>query len=140
MEKALMAALIKARAMQLYYHYCHNLVTGKDFHSDHAFFAATYAAMELNYDALAEYFVALNGNKAFKTKQVSKLVQEELEGMSVESMSAEEMYKEALKMEAEYQTYLAATNKAAPLGLQNAVQGMATESDVRVYKIKQRLG
>ena len=135
-----MAGLIKARAMQLYYHYCHNLVKGPMFQQDHGFFNDSYTALETDYDSLAEYFVSLNGNSSFKTKQVTELVLAELEGLAVEKMPADDMYKEAVKMEEEYQKYLTAINKAGPLGLQNLVQGLATASDVRLYKIKQRLG
>lgn len=140
MSKSLMAGLIKARAMQLYYHYCHNLVRGSDFHSDHNFFGDSYAALEGDYDSLTEYFISLNSNSAFKSKQVTELVSAELEGLAVEKMSAEDMYKEAIKMEEDYQKYLVSINKSGPLGLQNMIQGLATASDVRLYKIKQRLG
>jgi DNA-binding ferritin-like protein len=103
MSKPLMAGLIKARAMQLYYHYCHNLVKGATFQQDHEFFNASYTALETDYDSLAEYFVSLNGNSSFKTKQVTELVLAELEGLAVEKMPADDMYREAVKMEEEYQ-------------------------------------
>jgi len=139
MEKPILGALIKARATQIYYHHCHNLVAGEAFHSDHAFFAEAYQAFEGYYDSLVEYFIALFSNKKFKTNQVNKLVMEELEGIKVEEMCCCDMYETAVKMELDFQKYIEAVNKVGRLGLQNAVQGMATESDVRLYKIRQRL-
>jgi DNA-binding ferritin-like protein len=138
MEQTLMASLIKARALQLYYHYCHNLVQGEAFHSDHGFFAESYAALERDYDSLAEYFICSFSNKAFKTKVISELVHEQLDGLSIEEMSPKEMYNLAQKQEEEYQEYLTKCNKGAPMGLSNLLQGLATASDVRLYKIKQR--
>ncbi len=139
MEKQLLATLIQARTLQLYYHYCHNLVHGPAFHSDHAFFAASYAALELNYDSLAEYFISTFGIKKFKTTEITRLISEQLEDIKIEEMCCCDMYKKAQELEKQYYKYIEATNRQASLGLQNALQGMATEVDVRVYKIKQRL-
>ncbi len=135
-----MAVLIKARVLQMYYHYCHNLVTGSSFHADHAFFAANYAALEKDYDSLVEYFISMYGNKAFKTKIISEVIYEQLKDLDVEKMTAEEMYSEAMKQEEEYELYLAKCDDGAALGLSNLLQGLYTAADVRVYKIKQRLG
>lgn len=134
-----MAALIKARAMQLYYHYCHNLVQGTAFHADHSFFESTYKTLDSNYDQLVEYFIALFSNKKFKSAEISELVHEELEGLEVEKMTAEKMYESAIKMEIDFQKYLSAVNEKGSIGLQNTVQGIATQSDVRLYKIRQRI-
>ena len=139
MDNALKAAIIKARALQLYYHYCHNLVTGCAFHSDHSFFGASYAALEGSYDSLVEYFIAIYGNSVFSTKEITELTCDELEDLEMNSMSAEGMYQLAVTFEQDFQMYLVDVNQVARLGLQNAVQGMATESDVRLYKIRQRL-
>lgn len=139
MEKTLMAAIIKARSLQLYYHHCHNLAHGPSFHSDHDFFKAAYQAAEANYDTLVEYFIALYSNKKFKTGAVIQGVALALEDMKIEEMCCCAMYDSAVGMELDFQKSLESVNKGARLGLQNAVQGMATESDVRLYKIRQRI-
>lgn len=139
MEKSLLASLIQARSMQLYYHYCHTLAYGCAFHSDHSFFGSSYAELEDDYDTLAEYFVSLFGNTKFKTAKVSELISEQLEEIQVESMDCEAMYNKALELEAQYQKYLVGVNKQGSIGLQNTVQGVATKSDVRTYKMQQRV-
>lgn len=134
-----MVGLIYARAMQLYYHYCHNLAYGTSFHQDHAFFGASYAEMEDDYDALVEYFISIHGNSSFKTSKVSELVHEELEDLDIENMECVEMYQKAIELEKKFQGYLGKINESGSMGLQNAVQGMATKSDVRLYKMRQRV-
>ena len=138
-DKVLLASLIQARAMQLYYHYCHNLAYGETFHEDHAFFASAYAELEDDYDSLVEYFISLFSNSKFKTKEVSELVHEQLQELDVEKMDCNQMYSKAVELEEQYQKYLTQVNGKASIGLQNAVQGLATKSDVRLYKMRQKL-
>jgi len=139
MENSLMASFIYARAMQLYYHYCHNLAYGPSFHEDHSFFGSTYAELESDYDTLVEYFISSFGNSKFKTAKISELVHEQLEELNVESMDCKAMYTKAIDLETQYQKYLKNANSKATLGLQNTIQGLATKSDVRLYKMRQKI-
>lgn len=139
MEKDLIKALVHARAIQLFYHYCHNLVHSESFHEDHAFFGAAYKAFDTYYDQLVEYFVALYTHKKFKTAEISEAVCKLLENVKIEEMCCCDMYEAAIKIEQDFQTCLVKVNSKGSLGLQNTVQGMATESDVRLYKMKQRI-
>lgn len=138
-KKLFIATLIRLRQLQLYYHYCHNLVTGPSFIADHEMLGGFYKEVEVNYDTVAEYLVALLGNKAFDTVNVTKLVAESLESFEIEDMSPEEMFKNALKIEQQLDDALTKLSKGAGIGLQNALGAVAELADVRKYKIKQRL-
>lgn len=130
---------IAARTLQLYYHYCHNLCTGSTFMQDHAEFAANYAQAQLDYDTIVEYMIATLGNKAFDTKAINQILMEKLSSFKVESMSVDKMFEVALKLEKEYQEVIVPLEKKGSLGLKNALAGIAQLSDVRIYKIQQRL-
>lgn len=139
METSLKALIIISRSLQLYYHYCHNLVSGPGFHADHKFFGKSYKELEADYDLLVEYCVSMYGKEGFITQEITDMVARQLSDLSVEEMSAEEMYEKSIELEKEYQEYIVKLNSKAPLGLQNTVQDFATKSDIRSYKMKQRI-
>lgn len=132
--------IIRLRVLQLYYHHCHNLVKGQSFFEDHAFFAASYAEVELQYDSLSEYCIATLGTKAFDTELITKGIAKGLSGLKLNSMGADEMYSKALELEEELYSDLTELDKGSPIGLRNMVGAFAELADVRKYKIKQRLG
>lgn len=131
--------LIRLRILQLYYHNCHNLIKGEAFHSDHAFFGAAYAEVELHYDSLAEYCVAALGCEALDTELIAKGLAKRLVGLKINKMSAEDMYEKALELEEELYKDLTDLDKGSPIGLRNMVGMFAELADVRKYKIQQRL-
>ena len=137
MKNELLACAIQTRTMQLYYHYCHNLVTGPEFFQDHEFFATAYAEMELNYDLLVEYYISLESTLPVKT--INEMVHENLEQLAVDKMSADQMYGEALKLELDLQSYLEQLDKKGSLGIKDKVGAIASSSDTRMYKMQQRL-
>lgn len=134
-----MRPIVSARVLQLYYHNCHNLISGEGFFTDHEFFGASYPRLESDYDRLTEYYICAFGPKAFETKLISKAINEALEKIEVEEMSAKEMYKQAVKFEQKFYKELGAVDKEASIGLRNLVGDLAEQIDVRMYKINQRL-
>lgn len=138
-QVSFLKAAIAARTLQLYYHYCHNLVTGPSFTQDHAEFAAYYAQAALDYDVIIEYMIANLGNKALDTQAVNEVLFKRLSTIKVEVMSAEEMFEIALELESEYQQALENLEDKGSIGLKNALGAIAEFSDVRKYKIQQRL-
>lgn len=130
----------KLRLLQLYYHNCHNLTKGIMFQQDHAFFAESYDRAENDYDSLVEYMIATLGNEAFNTATVIKHIAEELSEIKVEEMSSQEMYIKALELEVElYEELTELNDTSSRIGLINLIGDIATASDVRKYKMQQRL-
>lgn len=131
--------VIAARTLQLYYHYCHNLSTGSTFMQDHEEFKTNYTQAEADYDVVVEYMIANLGNESFDTKTINQVLAGVLSSYQIESMTADKMFEIALKLEKDYQQVVANLEKNASLGLKNALGDVAQASDVRIYKIQQRL-
>jgi len=139
MEKQLLALIIQTRALQLFYHHCHNVVFGEQFHCDHIFFGEAYDNVEDNYDSLVEFFISIFGISKFDTVMVNNLVAEEVSEYSPEKMNAKKMYDAALILEKDFQNRITIVEAKSTVGLKNALGDIAQSSDVRIYKIKQRL-
>lgn len=140
MDLSLMLKTVtRLRMMQFYYHYCHVLTHGATFSSDHALFAEFYAQLEAHYDSVTEYLIATHGNKALDTLSINKFIANALSGVKVETMSPEEMFAEGLSLEEELYSDLEKLDAKGNLGMKNLVGDIAQSSDIRQYKIKQRL-
>lgn len=139
MQKELLTTIIHLRVMQLYYHFCHHLVYNCAFHSDHSFFGDSYSRVDKDYDGTVEYLIGQNGPEAFKVAMVTELVAKQLKKYDIENMDVMMMHENALALEEELQKYLTSSYKKATIGLQNFLGDVATASDVRIYKLKQRM-
>ena len=131
--------IITSRLMQLYYHNCHHLTKGCSFFSDHEFFNTAYTALDSNYDRLSERYIAEYGVKAFETGTIITKIQEDLIEYKIETFDCKLMFDNALKLEKKYQQELQTLDKTASLGLKNLIGDLAEQSDVRIYKIQQRI-
>lgn len=138
-QVSLLKLVVSIRAMQLYYHYCHNLTSGPTFGSDHAMFNDFYSELACQYDQVAEYTVATIGVAKFDTVKISKAISMRLDKLSVEAMSPDKMFKEGLKLEKSLQEDLEEVDEKGSLGMKNLIGELAQTSDVRTYKIQQRL-
>lgn len=138
-QATFLGTIVQARLLQLFYHYCHNLVSGKSFFQDHKAFKDFYQQTESDYDRLAEYLIAELGKKAFSASSVNKVLFKELSDIDIDKMCCCDMYEKALELEADYNKMLTKLDKLGKLGLKNLVGDLAEKSDVRVYMIKQRL-
>lgn len=132
--------IIRLRVLQLYYHHCHNLTKGLLFFQDHEFLGSAYAEVEGHYDSLAEYCIASLGDKAFDTELINKGIAKGLTGLKINSMAPNAMLEKALVLEAELYEDLTELDKGSPIGLRNLIGAIAEASDVRKYKLQQRLG
>jgi DNA-binding ferritin-like protein len=126
LNELLLQAATYARSMQLFYHDAHNQTQGDAFLSDHEFFGESYENMEDDYDVLAEYLVA-GGQDIQNIKR------------SIESWDGKDFLQNAVKIEEDFRELLGRLDAVSPLGLQNALGDMVQKSDVRSYKMQQRL-
>ncbi len=130
-------AICQLRALQLYYHYCHNLTKGPSFNADHELFKSFYESADSEYDRMVEYHIAAFGS--LESDTVTKQVAVLLDGLSVEQMSTDEMFANGLKMEYDLYQDLTSIEEGSPIGFRNLLGDISESSDVRQYKIKQRL-
>lgn len=121
------------RYMQFYAHMAHNLVGGATFLSDHEFLAELYATYETAYDAVIERMIGLG--EPINLVEVQKKAVAELTAPE----SFEKAFKELLSCEEDLCKALDKIAKDASLGTNNMLSDMADKSEMRQYKLKQRI-
>jgi DNA-binding ferritin-like protein len=130
------------RFLQLFAHAGHNLTSGCTFNQDHAFFAKLYPAYEEAFDLLVERLIgtdklsSVKDRLAIDAKAASILAKTDCE----ELQCPEDWFEIVLEMEQ------AACEKIETLLEQKFSQGtinllaqLADDSEMRQYKLKQRL-
>ena len=128
------------RAGQLYAHHAHNNVKGSTFFTDHSFFGELYPTYETAYDGCIERYMGTGDCKA-DTIAVSKEAIDLIEDFPKEGGEGNRAFYQALlRFES---TLCSMCEKAVTLpmseGTKQMVGNLADESEVRQYKMKQRL-
>jgi DNA-binding ferritin-like protein len=124
------------RHMQLYAHNAHNLCKGDTFFTDHPELGSLYSSYEDAYDGVVERLIGLG--EAPNLIQVQKDAVVMLDSDAAPS-GFNDAFSTILGYEEELCKLVDAANEGASLGTQNFVQGIADISEVRQYKLKQRL-
>lgn len=130
------------RFLQLFAHAAHNLTAGCSFMQDHEFFGSLYGTYEEAYDSLVERLVGLGkleGAKdrlAIDAKAAAILAKVDTEELD----EAEDWYDILLEMEKEICAKIEklAEGKVSQ-GTLNLLAQLADDSEVRQYKISQRI-
>jgi len=136
---AFIKPIIALRVLQLYYHNAHLLVKGPTFLSDHNLLSEFYKGIELEFDSLSEYMIATLGTNSYDTVAIANILSEKLAMLGPAYNDTTMMYSVALQLEQELQATLIELNSQATLGLQNLIGAIAEASDIRKYKIQQRV-
>jgi len=129
------------RAGQFYAHHAHNNVKGILFHSDHEFFGELYPTYEAAYDGCVERYIGTCG----KPVDSLRLAGDSLDLLTDLPIECGEnnhaFYQGILHVERAICTYIESCGKAAGMteGTRQMLGNLADESEVRQYKIKQRL-
>lgn len=127
---------ILLRALQLLAHLNHNVVIGQTFFADHAMLSELYTAYETAYDSVVERMI---GTSVLDPKQLLDIQQSAVDVVKSATLStdATAIFKALSHGEDELQRYCEAVKGSA--GTLNLVQQLADDSEVRNYKLKQRL-
>ncbi len=131
--------ITKLRLLQIYYHNCHNLITGPTFVADHGLLGGFYEQAEEHYDDLVEFMIATLGNESMDVAAILEFVAKTMKGLDVRTASPEQMLEQALVLEAELYEDLTELDAKGCIGLRNVIGNIAEASDGRKYKIQQRL-
>lgn len=126
---------VTLRALQLFAHNAHNLAKGHVFYQDHAQFGELYKAYEGEYDDVVERIIMLEGECdlgeiGFEAAQLVK---------SAKANDNENSYSVLLKTEESLQKALSECMDESSYGTQNLLQGIADNSEHRMYGFKRRL-
>ena len=125
------------RAAQLTAHNFHNMTRGVAFFADHEFFGEVYAELEGDYDAVVERCIGTG--ESIDLCEVTTNAAAKSANYDCSDMAADEMCAVLLGLEREIQAQATEANKGATLGTQNLLQGIADKSEMRVYKLRQRI-
>lgn len=123
------------RAMQLYAHACHNVVSGPHFLDYHDFFGELYPAYEKDYDSVVERGIGLGmfSNVTQITAQAAQLFAKE----NYSLQEAQYMFHTLLKMERAVCTMVKDYYSKSTPGTQQLLGNIADMSEVRQYKLRQ---
>ena len=141
MQKLLDLAIL-LRAMQIYYHSCHNLVGRNVFFSDHEAFVGFYTAMEAGYDSVIERGIGLYGSEIADITTIMKGVYGKIKTLPCsQAKENKQFFEAALTLENELNQKLDEAIKCEETseGTKNLLADLADKGEVRIYKIKQRI-
>jgi DNA-binding ferritin-like protein len=136
----LLKTAVLLRGGQLYAHHCHNNVKGLTFSQDHDFFGDLYPAYEAAYDGCVERYIGLTGKPA-DTIQLGCDALDLVGDLPKDcGENNHAFYQGVLHVEVALCKYIESCIKA-PMseGTKQMLGNLADESEVRQYKIKQRL-
>jgi len=141
MNELLFEILCHLRAMQLFYHNSHNNVNGPLFPADHALLGDFYTALDSDYDGVAERIIGLFD----KPLNLNDILQKVYEKVSTKDSSQftenKEVFTTGLQCEVELQALCNHLDKSpdATAGTKQLIGDISDASEIRTYKIKQRL-
>ena len=121
------------RYMQLMAHLGHNILGGKTFFQDHEFLGSLYKAYEGHYDNIVERMIGLDEELDLVAVQ-----KDAVNGLEAPK-SYENCYKDLLACEVELCKMIEKLAKGSSQGTIDLIGGIGSDSEVRQYKLKQRL-
>jgi DNA-binding ferritin-like protein len=140
MDLILRLLLVQLRSMQLFYHNCHNLTKGQAFFGDHPAFNDFYSEIEDQYDSVVERAIGLY-HEPLDLSILLPAISKNLEMVLGDYNTPEDMLNGGLALEKELIKIcdLVEDNPMATLGTKNLIAGIADSSEIRSYKLNQRL-
>lgn len=134
--------LVCLRALQLMSHHFHNLAARVVFFQDHEFFAEVYGAAETGYDAVIERIIGLQGEGQLNLQQLMSNVSKKLEGVPSVGVKENKVFYQYILKEEMYICQkvkeLIASGAVTP-GTEQMLGDLADKSEIRQFKIKQRI-
>lgn len=133
--------MILLRAMQMYTQNAHHLVKGMCFSQDHAFFGDTYEQLGNDFDDVSERIVGLYGEDPLNLQAIMKSVCDKLVDAPTAGTTENKIF---------FQHQLLLEDKLCDLvkmivgagcshGTEQLITEICNKSEIRKYKIKQRL-
>ena len=125
------------RSAQLYAHNAHNMTKGKTFFSDHEFLSEAYAAYESAYDSVVERMIGLGYD--VDLNRVTKEAGKDAGSYAVKDVDPEMFFTTLFNFERNICDCVKEYVPNMTDGTQNLLQGIADDSEIRQYKLRQRL-
>lgn len=122
------------KIMNLYAHNCHNLTKGSTFFQDHEFLGEIYAQYDADYDDCVERAIGLGSQL-----NLPKLTMDAAAD-TAKLPHNERMFVILLNLENALRTEINSLYPAASVGTQQLIGEISNKSEMRTYKLKQRIG
>jgi DNA-binding ferritin-like protein len=124
--------------MQLFAHSAHHLSKGQTFFEDHSFFGDTYSAVEDDFDSVAERMIGL-GEEEMDVLEITTHAIAILKDSPSTDSSMEDFFNYQLKLEKHLCETIKKSISSVSPGTEQLIGEIANKSEVRQYKLKQRL-
>ena len=121
--------------LNLYAHQAHNLIKGSTFFQDHEFLGELYAAYDVEYDQVVERSIGLK--KPVNIKKVNGLAAQQLP--DDKTLVMPKCFEDMLASEIYLCKIIEQIAPQSSQGTMNMLAQIADNSEVRQYKIQQRL-
>lgn len=126
------------RAAQFYAHAAHNFAKGATFYQDHEELGELYGAYEEAYDSVVERMIATG--EPFSVQQIlTNAAAEANRYPDPSTFSQQTSFQTLFSLEQKIRLAIETVIAAQTLGTQNLLQDLADQSEMRSYKIGQRL-
>lgn len=130
------------KAMKFFYHAAHNLVARVPFFQDHEAFGSFYEEADSDYDDVVERCIGLHGAENFNIKKVIQDACSKFQSLPANEIGENKKFFEiGLSLEKELQLKIQNMCKLpdATEGTKQLIGDIANKSEMRSYKIKQRM-
>lgn len=137
----MISLLAHLRAMQLFSHHAHNLVSRAVFFQDHAFFGDVYPAYEAAYDSIIERIIGLQGEGQLALQPLLQAVSAKLASAPSVGVKENKVFFQYLLQQEQELCKMVEELCKVPATSQGVIQTLGTlceQSEMRQYQIKQR--
>lgn len=134
--------LVHLRAMQLFSHHAHNLVSRAVFFQDHDFFGEVYPQLESDYDSVIERIIGLQGEGQLALQPLLQAVVAKIANAPSVGVKENKVFFQYLLQQEQELCKLVEELAKVPGTSQGVIQTIGTiaeKSEIRQYKIKQRI-
>lgn len=133
--------LIHLRLMNLLLHQYHNVCARVGFFADHEALGEMYEEADSEYDLVAERLVGLSDSSALNLQAILDAVCQKYKQYPMDAKENSTLFQAALQLEKELQQQIEVLVKAGGItqGVVQLLGDIAQRSEIRTYKIKQRL-
>ena len=125
--------------MSTYSHIAHNLVKGPLFNQDHEYLAELYAAYDKDYDDVVERYIGLYGSENCNLKELQLQASQMLQSLPAPMKENSDYFKVTLQLEQRLCEKIKAEYTNASIGSQQLLGEICNQSEIRQYKLKQRI-
>jgi DNA-binding ferritin-like protein len=130
---------ITLRCLQMFAQNAHNLVKGAVFSQDHDFLGELYPAYDSEYDSVIERIIGTSDLSMPELTMIQQAAVDKLKSYGSQQPDNKSYLSIILKMEQELCSIIEMAIRGASQGTQQLIGGIADISEMRQYKLKQRI-